>query len=104
VSDQLALTQEEALELLAFLVTSARGLVDEPREYGPRRLLRAAQKLAGFLSPRADEEARSFLRQLHERIERLFPLAESEQQLVLTLDVCCEMVAKELVRQALDQD
>jgi len=104
MNDQPALTPEEAFELLALLVTSARGLVGEPREYGPRRFLRAVLKLAGFMLPRVDEEARLFLRELHERIERLLASRESDEQLGMALDVCCEMVAKELVRQALHQD
>ncbi len=36
-------------ELLAFLVTSARGLVDEPQVYGPLRLLDAAVKLIDIM-------------------------------------------------------
>lgn len=104
MNERLVLTQEEAFELLAFLVTSARGLLDEPRAYGPRRLLRATQKLAGFLLPRADEEARPFLGDLQQLIDRLFPLPENDEQLGITLDACCEMAARELVRQACRQD
>jgi hypothetical protein len=36
-------------ELLSFLITSARGLVDEPQIYGPLRLLDAAVKLINLM-------------------------------------------------------
>ena len=37
----MVLTEDEALELLAFLVTAARTQLDEAAEYGPLRLLTA---------------------------------------------------------------
>jgi len=36
---------DELLVLVGFLLTSARGLVDEPKSYGPFRLLDAAGRL-----------------------------------------------------------
>lgn len=36
-------------ELLSFLITSARGLIDEPQIYGPLRLLDAAIKLINIM-------------------------------------------------------
>ena len=36
-------------EVVGFLVVSARGLMDEPAEYGPMRLLDAADRLAQAL-------------------------------------------------------
>src|SRR3954466_9330293 len=39
------LDEDDALELLAFLVTAARTQVDEAAEYGPMRLLAAAHRL-----------------------------------------------------------
>jgi hypothetical protein len=44
MSENFVLTEDEALELLAFLVTAARTQVDKPHEYGPLRLLTAAKK------------------------------------------------------------
>lgn len=37
--------RDELLLLVGFLLTSARGLVDEPRSYGPSRLLEAAGRV-----------------------------------------------------------
>ena len=39
----------ELYELLGYLLTSARGLLDEPGEYGPLRLLEGASRLCGLM-------------------------------------------------------
>lgn len=44
--EPLALALEE---LVGFLVASARGLMDEPADYGPMRLLDAAERLVDAL-------------------------------------------------------
>jgi len=50
------LDEDDALELLAYLVTAARTQVDEAAEYGPMRLLTAAHRLAEAMGPRASTE------------------------------------------------
>ena len=50
------LDEDDALELLAYLVTAARTQVDEAAEYGPMRLLTAAHRLAEAMGPRATAE------------------------------------------------
>lgn len=52
------LDEDDALELLAYLVTAARTQVDEAAEYGPMRLLTAARRLADMTGARASEETR----------------------------------------------
>jgi len=47
------LDEDDALELLAYLVTAARTQVDEAAEYGPMRLLNAAHRLAEAMGPRS---------------------------------------------------
>jgi Family of unknown function (DUF6092) len=37
-------------ELLGYLLTSARGLLEEPAEYGPLRLVEGASRLAGLMA------------------------------------------------------
>ena len=39
----------ELYELLGYLLASARGLLDEPGEYGPLRLLEGASRLCGLM-------------------------------------------------------
>jgi hypothetical protein len=41
---------EGLFELIGYLLTSARGLFDEPAEYGPFRLVEAASRLSGLLA------------------------------------------------------
>ena len=49
MASAVVLTEDEALELLAFLVTAARTQMDEAAEYGLLRLLTAAGRLAAFI-------------------------------------------------------
>ena len=58
------LDEDDALELLAFLVTAARTQVEEAAEYGPMRLLSAAHRLAETIGPRASEGTRELHRRL----------------------------------------
>jgi len=57
----LVLTEEEALEVLAFLVSAARTQLTEAAEYAPLRMLTAAGRLAELMGPRASAETRAFL-------------------------------------------
>jgi hypothetical protein len=41
--------QGALLELLTFLATSARGAVDEPKLYGPLRLIETAQRVINLM-------------------------------------------------------
>ena len=47
----MVLSEDEALELLAFLITAARTQLDEAAEYGPLRMLTAAEVRALVDSP-----------------------------------------------------
>ena len=55
------LDEDDALELLAYLVTAARTQVDEAAEYGPMRLLTAAHRLAEAMGPRSSAETAAAL-------------------------------------------
>lgn len=93
-------TQHEATELLAYLITSAQGLLNEPREYGALRLIVAAQKLSAILMPRVDDNARAFLDDLERRIDSLLPFSAARGNIPETLSQCSTLVARELMRQA----
>lgn len=69
MSENLVLSEDNAVELLAFLATSARGVLDEPELYGSFRLIDAASRLLGFIldSGKASDEAG--LRKLKEQID-----------------------------------
>ena len=40
-------------ELVGYMLTSARGLIDEPQLYGPFRLIDGVSRLCGFLDEKA---------------------------------------------------
>jgi hypothetical protein len=60
--------REELLVLVGFLLTSACGLVDEPKSYGPVRLFDAAGRLLGIMEAHGilDES----LSEIKEQIDR----------------------------------
>jgi Family of unknown function (DUF6092) len=94
----LVLTESEALELLAFLVTAARTQIDEPPEYGPLRLISAASRLADLVADRVSPETRALLtgplRQGAEGAVR----AVDPAAYAAPLDELCRTVAQHLVQ------
>jgi hypothetical protein len=93
----MVLTEDEALELLAFLVTAARTQLDEAAEYGPLRLLTAAGRLADFITGRASPATQQLLtgplRALPDAALRSIDPAKYSA----VLDAACQAVGKHLV-------
>jgi len=58
--------RDRAIRLLCFMISSARGLIDEPKLYGPRRLVDGAEMLLELLEALGMQE--SSLSDLKERI------------------------------------
>jgi len=69
------LDEDDALELLAFLVTAARTQVDEAAEYGPMRLLAAAHRLGGALGDKASPDTAAAVSAALEQMPYLAGLA-----------------------------
>ena len=94
------LDEDDALELLAFLVTAARTQVDEAAEYGPMRLLAAAHRLGGALGDKASPETAAAV---SAALEQMPPLAvprvdgDGRDAYVARLDDLCRAVAAHLV-------
>jgi hypothetical protein len=59
-----ALTHDEALELLAFLLASAHSCLYDPPGYGTYRLATAAERLSSAWAPRATGSLGGYLRGL----------------------------------------
>ena len=93
----MVLTEDEALELLAFLVTAARTQLDEAAEYGPLRLLMAAMRLAEFIGARASPETRALLEGPLGQIPALAVKTADPAGYAATLDAVCAAVAQHLV-------
>ena len=93
----LVLTEDEALEVVAFLVTAARTQVDEAAEYGSLRLLTAASRLAELIAERASPETRSLLTGPLKQIPDLAVRTSDPAGYVAALDAMCRAVGEHLV-------
>ncbi|HSK61060.1 MAG TPA: DUF6092 family protein [Actinomycetospora sp.] len=89
------LDEDDALELLAYLVTAARTQVDEAAEYGPMRLLTAAHRLAEAMGPRASAETGEMLAGPLAQMP-LLAVPRERTEYVEQLDGACASVAVHL--------
>ncbi|GEL21118.1 hypothetical protein PSU4_00720 [Pseudonocardia sulfidoxydans NBRC 16205] len=83
------LDEDDALEVLAYLVTAARTQVDEAAEYGPMRLLTAARKVADRLASRASEPTAAFARDHVDPMPELAVPREGREEYLARLDALC---------------
>ena len=81
------MTDEQFFDLCMYLATSAEGLKEEPKDYGPLRLLEALERLA-LLGADAHEDA--FLREIAEYVRM-------KQDLVMTDTAAFYRAIEELV-------
>lgn len=92
------LDEGDAVELLVYLVTSARTQVDEAAEYAPMRLLTAAGRLAEMAEPNASAGLRPLLRDIRQGFSETAVRAGDPAGYVERLDALCRTVAEYLVR------
>ena len=97
MSNKLVLGEDEAMELLALLLTSARIQMNEPAQYGPLRLLTAADRLSGFIKGRASEGAREMLEQFTAEIPDMHMKMYDTEAYIAQLDELCRAIAQQLV-------
>jgi uncharacterized protein DUF6092 len=97
MSEHWVLSEDEALELLSFLVMSARTMVDEPNEYAPLRLLTAAKRLADFIKDRASGETQQFVVGPLQAIPQTATRMADPEGYVAGLDALCAATASHLV-------
>jgi uncharacterized protein DUF6092 len=93
----MVLSEDEALELVAFLVTAARTQIDEAAEYGPLRLLTAAGRLAEMIVDRVAPETRAFLTGPLRQIPDLAVRTADPAGYTAALDRVCAAVGQHLV-------
>ncbi len=87
-----------AMELLAYMLTSARGLVDEPATYGPFRLVDGVSRLCDLLIAKGHPEA-VFLQNLKNKIdERKFVLMTDAEAFVALMDEIVIDITKALMK------
>ena len=90
------LDEDEALELLAYLVTAARTQVDEAAEYGPLRLLTAARRLGERMAARSSPATAEFVHGPLGRTPELAVPREGREEYVARLDELCRALAEHL--------
>jgi uncharacterized protein DUF6092 len=93
----LVLSEDEALELLAFLVTAARTQVDEAPEYAPLRLLTAAQRLSAAILARVSPATRQVLSESLSQIVAVETPSADPDGYRAKLDALCAALARHLV-------
>ena len=86
----------ELMELIGYMITSARGLVDEPKSYGPFRLIEGVSRLCETLQGQ-DGADREFLGELKATIdETKFVLMTDLEAFVEMLDRVTLLYARKL--------
>lgn len=98
MSENLVLSEDEALELLSFLVMSARTMVDEPNEYAPLRLLTAAGRLGEFIKARSSAGTRELISGPLQQWPQTATRMADPEGYTARLDALCAAVAGHLVR------
>lgn len=98
MSENWVLREDEAVELLALLLTSARIQMDEPAHYGPLRLLTASERLSAMILERASDKSRDFLQENMERIPEMHMNMSDVEAYTASLDERCRAAAACLLR------
>ena len=98
MDDKLVLTEAEAIELLALLITSARTQMDEPAHYGPLRLLTATERLSAMIVERSSDKSTAFLREAIDKIPDMHMNMSDVEGYTASLDELCREVAMCLLR------
>jgi hypothetical protein len=66
---KMILDEQQALELISFLTSSAEISLNEPTHYGTLRLVDAVSRMIGFMLEHNPEQSTEFLRALKDEID-----------------------------------
>ncbi len=78
--------EKELFDFMGYLLTSARGLVEEPQMYGPFRLIEGVSKLCEILL-KEETEFEEIYKLLKDKIdERKFSLMTDENEFIALMD------------------
>jgi hypothetical protein len=101
MEQRMTIAEDDVFELLAFLATSARLCVDEPKLYGTFRLVDGASRLLGFVLKSDQLEDKQTLQQLKDEIDEKKSLLTTDQEAYFGfLDDLTRKVARELKERA----
>lgn len=98
MASPLVLSEDEALELLALLVTAARTQLDESAEYAPFRMLTAAGRLAAFMAERCSPETHALLAGPFQALPDAAFRTADPARYAAELDAVCRAVGEHLAR------
>jgi len=96
--ERTVLTEDEAIELFAFLMTSARSQLDDPCRYASMRLLTAAEDLRDRIADRVSPATRTLLEATRARTEDAQTHTSDLDAYTAALDELCADTARFLVR------
>ena len=94
------LHENQALELIALLISSARLLITEPASYGPLRLLTATERLAAMIIDDVSPPTRQLLQLCIDRIPTSHTLTNNIPLYSAAMDELCEALGQCLVDRA----
>ena len=88
-------TEKDLFKIIIHLISSSRLLIDEPKEYGPMRLLTAASYLSQFLENHTNFKEKKLLKSI-QNIDILVSrnLFDKPEKLKSTLDELSKNLAK----------
>lgn len=98
MSENWVLKEDEAIEVLALLITSARIQMEEPAHYGPLRLLTATERLSELMLERASDKSRAFLSENIAGIPDMHMAMSDVEAYIAALDERCRAVADCLLK------
>ncbi len=101
MSEQMLLAEDEVVESLAFLISSARCQLDDPPDYGSMRLLDAAERLSAFVQDRASPQTKKLLALILEESPKIQSVIADREQYKSMLDELCRDMAQHLVEQSI---
>ena len=94
------LNEDQAVELIALFLSSARLLISEPAAYGPLRLLTATERLSTMIIKDVSPPTRKLLQLCIDRIPHTYTLANEVKEYAAAMDELCEALGQCLVDRA----
>ena len=93
-SKTMVLTEAEALEFFAYLLSSARAQLDDPALYASMRLLTAAEMIRKFIRDRVSTETLELLSDTDELTTRAHIYMSDREAYAADLDKLCGLTAQ----------
>lgn len=97
MSEKILLTEDQAVELFAFLISAARTQLNDPHHYASMRLLTAAEILRDFINEQASPDTQAMLNATVNKSEHAQIIMNDTAAFADALDELCIIVAQYLV-------